>query len=217
MSYRNGTSKSRAKSTRTRSYTMLFGVCCGMITGAALRVVTTPATILSYKLIAGFLLGAITMNWLAWAFLLCGPFWASTQVSNARAGVYSWKRILCVGVTIALGVSFVAFINALTNQRYLQALMAAVFFLSLIVVIGGTADSQALKAQGLLSYLGMSFFIAAWAGMVPFTGGLFGASLAVLMTGFDTILSVLHPYWLLSGVVYGAVLGLLTGANWNKL
>lgn len=157
------------------------------------------------------------MNWLAWAFLLCGPFWASNQFSNTRAAVYLWKRILCAGVTIALGVSYVAFVDALINQYLLQALMAAVFFLSLIVVIGGTADSQALRVQGLLSYLGMSFLIATWAGVVPLTGGLFGASLAIMMTGLDTVLTVLLPYWLLSGLVYGAVLGLLTGANWYKL
>ncbi|MCB0214185.1 MAG: hypothetical protein KDJ52_32905 [Anaerolineae bacterium] len=187
-----------------------------MITGTALRVVTVPTTLLGYKLLAGFLLGAITMNWLAWAFLLCGPFWDRSQFPTNRIVFYPWKRLLCVVVTSALGISYVAFVDALMHQRYLQALGGIVLFFSLIVIIAGPADARALRMHGLGSYLGMTFLMATWGGVVPLIGSLFGLSLAIMMTGFDVVLPVLLPFWLLSGLVYGAVLGMLTGSNWYK-
>ncbi|MCB0191712.1 MAG: hypothetical protein KDJ65_07185 [Anaerolineae bacterium] len=157
------------------------------------------------------------MNWLAWVFLLCGPFWDSTQFSNNRSSSPLGKRIMCIGVVIALSFSYIVFIDMLTNGHYFQAMVIAISFLSLIVMLGSMANTQALKAQGLLPYLGMSLLIATWGGVVPLTGGLFGIGLAIVTTGLDTILPVLLPYWLLSGIVYGAVLGLLTGSNWYRL
>ncbi|MCB0211484.1 MAG: hypothetical protein KDJ52_19250 [Anaerolineae bacterium] len=193
---------------KRRSIVTLLGICCGMLTGLALRIVTTPTTAWFYTLIAGLVLGAITVSWLMLMFGLCSDLW-TTRFGVARP-LRDWA--LCVAVFIIMAVDYIILIAALAQQRYMQATIAAVVVLSLVTIIGWRSYSNASGSNRLRDYMlhiCTIFIISIWAGMVPALGALLGLAIALVTTLFDSLLEVSIAYRLLSGSLYGAILGLL--------
>jgi hypothetical protein len=62
-------------------------------------------------------------------------------------------------------------------------------------------------------HLLLTLLIASWAGLISLMGGIFGLSLAVSVILLDSLLQLLTDYWLLSGIVYGAILGAVAGTR----
>ena len=193
---------------KRRFISTLLGTGCGLLTGLTLCIVTAPTTAWLYTLIAGAVLGAITVSWLMLTFGLCSDLW-TTRFGVARPLEY---RVLCVAIFIIMAVEYIVLIAALTHQRYIQATITAVIVLILVNIMGWRSYSNVSGSNRLgdyMSHMFTLFIVSIWAGMIPALGALLGLGIALVTILFDSLLAVSIPYRLLSGSLYGAVLGLL--------
>lgn len=201
---------------KSRREVLIITLCVGVVTGALLRLVTTAMSGWFYTLTAGFLLGLVTATLLVWLFVVFSqPFSKHFWTLYNRYHFHKfWLRGIAIGLALAIVASYMAVIYTVAKGLYSEAIGITLFFLLLLFL--GTRLSLSTSPpphdNTLLSLL-LSFFIASYAGGISLIGGAFGLLLAGLVLLLDPLLPLLADYWLMSGILYGTMLGAITGAK----
>lgn len=201
---------------KSRRKVLIVALCVGVLTGGLLRLATTTTSGWGSTLSAGFLIGLATTTLLVWLFVVFSQpfskhFWTLCNQYHVHK---FWLRGVAIGLGLAIVATYMAIIYTATRGLYPEAIVTSLFFLLLLFL--GTRLSLSISPSpndGALLNLLLSLIIASWSGMISLVGGVFGLSLAVLVLLLDPILPILADYWLLSGILYGTILGAIVGVK----